>query len=228
VGQPFYIMEKGKFRQVSLLIFITVIFTACNNPLHRTYSPQSYVEDIEAIRKTNTTSEEDLKSLEAYVMLEKLAGNDVRGDTYADLLEKIKALRQTANDLDGRQSSEKAVKRARLAPILSVVLAAKSFVHSSTRPQTTISVTFINTGSQKIRTVTGNLTINDLLEQPIKNVPVFLVEDLPPGQKLTKTFTIDYNDGDENDRRLRSKDFFDIRGEWNPGQIIYSNGQLLQ
>ena len=49
-----------------------------------------------------------------------------------------------------------------------------------------------------------------------------------PGQTLTKTYTTDYNDADENDRRLRSNDSFNLRIVWNPEKIILENGKLIE
>ena len=69
---------------------------------------------------------------------------------------------------------------------------------------------------------------SNLMEKPVKNLSIFPDEDILPGQTLTKTCTIDYNDADENDRRMRSKDFFGIRIMWNPEKIIFENGKLAE
>ena len=158
--------------------------------------------------------------------MQSCQGNDVTGKSYDDLIGKIQSLQQNNDALNNRDVMEKEAKRKRLSPFLEVNLQNKTFARKNNKDVLVFTVILKNTGTQKIKTVTGNLTINDLMEKPIKNLSIFLDEDISPGQTLTKTYTIDYNDADENDRRMRSKDFFDIRIVWNPEKIIFENGKL--
>jgi hypothetical protein len=219
-------MKKGRMINLQLLLFTGIIFSSCNNPLHRTYNPATYEEDIQAIRKSNKVSDEDLQTLAKYIMLVKLSGNDVTGKSYGDLIGKIKSLQQNKDALNNRDAVEKEAKRKRLSPFLEVNLQNKIFAKKNNKDVLVFTVVLKNTGTQKIKTITGNLRINDLMEKPVKSLSIFLDEDMSPGQILTKTYTIDYNDADENDRHMRSKDFFDIRIVWDPEKIIFENGKL--
>ena len=80
---------------IFLLLLFSLIFSSCNNPLHRTYSTTTYDDDIEAIRKSNKVSDEDLELLNKYIMLLKLSGNNITDRSYDEILDKIKAFRQT-------------------------------------------------------------------------------------------------------------------------------------
>ena len=221
-------MKKRRIINLQLLLFIVIILSSCNNPLHRTYNPATYEEDIQAIRKSNKVSDEDLQTLAKYIMLVKLSGNDVTGKSYDDLIGKIQSLRQNNDELNNRGAMEKEAKRKRLSPFVEVDLQNKTFAKENNKDVLVFTVILKNTGTQKIKTVTGNLTINDLLEKPIKNLNIFLDEDISPGQTFTKTYTVEYNDADENDRRIRSKDLFDVRIVWNPEKIIFENGKLAE
>ena len=211
-----------------LLLLAAFIFSSCNNPLHRTYSPETYEDDMQAIRMGNKVSDEDMKTLANYIILAKLAGTDLRGKSYGDLLEKITDFRQNNDALSGRQAMENESKRIRMSPFLKVSLQSKTFSKKNNKEVLVFVVTFNNTGNQKIKTITGNLAINDLMEKLIKNIAIFLDEDILPGQTVTKTFTTDYNDSDENDRRVRSNDSFNLRIVWNPEKIIFENGKLIE
>jgi hypothetical protein len=160
--------------------------------------------------------------------LQKLPGNDITGKSYDDIIDKIKDVRQNKDESNNRNAMEKEARRKRLSPFLEVNLHNKTFVKKNNKDVLVFTVLFKNTGNQKIKTVTGNLTVNDLMEKPIKDLGVFLDEDILPGQTLTKTLTGDYNNANENDRRMRSKDFFDIRAVWNPEKIIFENGKLAE
>lgn len=221
-------MKKGRIINLLLLILIVIIFCSCNNPLHRPYNPATYEEDMQAIQKSNKVNDEDLQTLAKYIMLAKLSGNDVTGKSYGDIIDKIKSLQQNNDELSNRDAMVKEAKRKRLSPFLEVNLQNKTFAKKNNKDVLVFTVIVKNTGTQKIKTVTGNLLVNDLMEKPIKNLSIFLDEDISPGQTLIKTYTIDYNDSDENDRRMRSKDFFDIRIVWNPEKIIFENGKLAE
>jgi hypothetical protein len=90
------------------------------------------------------------------------------------------------------------------------------------------SVSFKNTGMLKIKTVTGNLVFNDLLEKQIKNLSIFLDEEIAPKETITKTYNTDYKDADENDRSIRSKGVLDLRAGWSPDKIIFENGKIAE
>jgi hypothetical protein len=219
-------MKKTGIINLRSLLFFVIIFSSCNNPLHRTYNPATYEEDMQAIRKSNKVSDEDLKTLAKYILLAKLSGNDMTGKSYDDIIDKIKSLQKNNNELYNRDAMEKEAKRKRLSPFLEVNLQRKTFAKENNKEVLVFTVILKNTGTQKIKTITGNLRINDLMEKPVKSLSIFLDEDMSPGQILTKTYTIDYNDADENDRHMRSKDFFDIRIVWDPEKIIFENGKL--
>lgn len=211
-----------------LVIFFIIIFASCNNPLHRTYSPATYEEDMQAIRKSDKVSDEDLEILAKYIILAKLSGNDVSGKSYDDILDIMKSFQQKNDELNNRDDIEKEAKRKRLSPFLEVKLQKKTFTKANNKNVLVYTVSVKNNGTLKIKTVTGNLTLNDFMGKPITNLNIFLDEDISHGQILTKIYNIDYNDDNENDRRIRSKDLFDIRAVWNPEKIIFENGKLSE
>jgi len=221
-------MTKATIIHGVLLIIITVVFGSCNSPLHRAYSPATYEEDMKALRSSNKVSDEDLQTLAKYVMLARLSGHDLTGQTYEDMIDKIKSLQQNNSELHNREAMEKEARRIRLSPFLQINLKDKTYGKKNSNNVLVFTVLFKNTGARKIKTVTGNLVMNDLMGKPIKKLPVFLDEDILPGQSLIKIYTSDYNDSDESDRRMRSKDLVDIRAVWDPEKIIFDDGLLAE
>ncbi|MEO8764860.1 MAG: hypothetical protein ABI416_11260 [Ginsengibacter sp.] len=221
-------MKNEKSTYFRSLVFIIVIFVSCNNPLQRTYRPSTYEDDIQAIRKTSKVPEEDLQTMAKYIMLARLSGKDITGKSYGEIIDKIKSLQQNNTDRNNRNAMEMETKRKRLSPFLDVILQNKTYVSKNNKNILIFTIAFKNTGIKKIKTVAGNLAIRDLMEKPIRNVAIFLDEDVAPGQTLIKTYSSDYNDADENDRRMRAKDLFDMRTAWNPEKIIFENGKLIE
>jgi hypothetical protein len=179
---------------------------------------------MQAIRKSNKVSDEDLQSLASFIVLAKLSGNDITGKSYNDILDKIKSFQQNNDQLNNKNELEKESRRKRLSPFLEVNLQRKDFLKKGNKQVLQFTIGFKNTSRQKIKTVTGSVVINDLMEKPIKTVDILLDENILPGQTLTKIYTFDYNDANENDRRMRAKDIFDIRTMWDPEKIIFEKG----
>lgn len=211
-----------------LLVSFLFIFCSCNNPLHRTYNPATCEEDIQAIRESNKASDEDLQTLARFIVLARLSGNDISGKSYEDILDKIKTFQRNNDLLNSSDIIDKDAKRKRLSPFLEVNLQNKEFIKNNNKDILAFTVIFKNIGTQKIKVVTGNLIINDLLEKPVTSLALLLDQHISPGQKITKIYNVDYNDDDENDRRIRSKDLFEIRTVWDPEKIIFENGTIAQ
>jgi hypothetical protein len=105
----------------------------------------------------------------------------------------------------------KEARRKRLSPFLEVNLQNKIYTKVNNKNVLVYIISFKNTETLKIKTVTGNLTLNDLMDKPIMDINIFVDEDISPGRTLIKTYNIFYDDADENDRHMRSKDLLDIR-----------------
>ena len=83
--------------------------------MDKTYSAASYLHDIEAIRESNKVSYDDIELLTKYIALSKIAGNDLQGKTYDEILEKIKEIRKANTDQTDQLNMEKDVLRERMS-----------------------------------------------------------------------------------------------------------------
>jgi uncharacterized repeat protein (TIGR01451 family) len=111
-----------------------------------------------------------------------------------------------------------------MSSLLTVKLTDKIFSKVNNKDCFTYTVTFQNTSSKNIKMVLGNISVNDLLDREIKNIPILLEEPVRPGAILKKNYTVDYERANENDERMRSKDLVDLRVVWNPVKIIFEDG----
>jgi uncharacterized repeat protein (TIGR01451 family) len=205
-------------------LLIVTIFSSCNSPLDKKYSEVTYTEDIEAIRKSNKVSDEDVELLTKYIALSKVAGKDLEGKAYADILDNLKEIRKANADKSEMAEMQKDAARARMSSLLTVKLTDKIFSKVNNKDCFTYTVTFQNTSSKNIKMVLGNISVNDLLDREIKNIPILLEEPVRPGAILKKNYTVDYERANENDERMRSKDLVDLRVVWNPVKIIFEDG----
>lgn len=183
---------------------------------------------MQAIRESNKVSDDDVDLLAKYILVSKLAGNDMEGKSYDDILDKIKTIRKANSEESDRKIEEEELKRERLEPLLTVKLLEKKFSSSGSKDQFTYTVSFQNTSPNNFKMILGSISLNDLLDKEIKRINIVVDEELKANSVITKTFTADYDNNSENDKRIRTKDLTDIRVEWNPDKIIFANGRVAE
>lgn len=218
-------------RNILFILFafiLSVILSSCNNPLDKTYSSQSYINDIEAIRESDKVSYEDIELLTKYIALARIAGSDLNGKTYEEILDKIKQVRKTNADKTDQINFEKEAARERLGTYLKVSLSDKIFSKVNNKDGFTYTVIFKNTSQKNIKMVVGSISLNDLLDREIKNIPIVLDETIHAGETVKKQYTDNYNQDSENDKRIRSKDIIDLKIVWNPVKIIFEDKTIAE
>lgn len=178
--------------------------------------------------RENKINEEDIRLLAKFILVSKLAGNDLNGETYGSILEKVKSIQKAGNDVTERERNLVEARSQRLKPLLEVNLVSKNFVRIKDRDYLAYKIVFHNTSHTDIKTVIGNMGINDLMDKQIKKVNILLDEQLKANSTFEKTYTFEYNHSDEQDKRIRSKDLIDMRVAWNPEKIIFENGRLAE
>ena len=188
-----------------LSVFSMAIFSSCNSPLDKKYHSATYFDDIESIRESDKVSKEDLELLTKYIALSKVAGKDLEGKSYGDILDNIKEIRKANADENEMAEMQKEAARARMSSYLSVKLIEKQFSKVDNKDRFTYTVIFQNTSPKAIRMVLGNISLNDLLDREIKNIPIVVEEPIKRGSTLKKNYTVDYDQTNENYKRIRSK-----------------------
>ncbi|HJY21956.1 MAG TPA: hypothetical protein VJ279_03670, partial [Hanamia sp.] len=184
--------------------------------MQKIYRPSTYEKDVQEIRRSNKIDDEDLKILVKYIVVARISKNDLSGQTYEDILNRIKTFRQENEKMDVREDMEKEARRNKLSSQLEASLLKKEYSNKEGKEIMIYTVTLKNISSQKIKTVTGNFLLNDLLEKPVKQLNIFVDEEINPGQTFTKIITIPYHNADGTDQRVRGKDLIDMRVVWNP------------
>jgi hypothetical protein len=211
-----------------VILFLLIFSVSCNNPLRKVYRPSTYEKDVQEIRNSNKISDEDLEILVKYIVMARISGNDLSGQTYEDIFKRIKTFQQNNEDMNEKEDMKREAKRNRFSSYLEASLLKKEYSNSDSKEVMIYTVSLKNISLHKIKTITGNFLLNDLLEKPVKQLNIFVDEEINPGQTITKEYIIPYNNADAADQRVRSKDLIDMRVMWNPEKIILENGNLLE
>jgi hypothetical protein len=224
----FFIFNDMKGPLFTSIIFLCLFFSSCNDPMDKTYSTSTYVNDIAAIRESNKVSYDDIELLTRYIALSKLAGNEIEGKTYEEILEKIKAIRQSNTDEHEKVQLEEDAMRERMSAYLRVDLPEKTFSKVDGKDHLIYTITFQNLSAKSIKMVVGSISVNDLLDREIKNVEIILDEQLRANANVKKTFPVMYDPESESDKRIRSNDLINLRIVWNPSKIIFEDGTVAE
>ena len=215
-------------RCITFMFFSLAIFCSCNNPLTKSYSPETYEDDMQAIRQSNKVNDDEAELLAKYIVVSRLAGNDLSGKSYGDMLDRIKEIRSNNDNILAQTKNEEQMKREKMEPLLKVNLVEKNFSKIDNKDCLTYTVMFQNTSGKNIKTVIGNIRLNDVLEKEIKKVDILLEDELKTGATFKKVYIVQYDAGNENDKRIRSKDITDLKIEWNPEKIVFDNGRSME
>ncbi len=214
------------FITCSAVIFLAIMLSSCNSPMDKAYSLSSYNEDMQAIMQSNKLTDDDIDVLTKYIAISQVAGNDLQGKTYNDILSKIKDIQKANGSSKSQNKLDKEITRTKLSPYLSVSLKEKIFSNVDGKNSFTYTVLFQNKSPQNIKMIIGNITLADVLEREIKKIDIVLDEEIKSNSSLKKLYIVTYNHNDENDKRIRTKNLSDLRIEWNPEKIIFTSGQV--
>ena len=183
---------------------------------------------MQQIRESNKVSYDDIELLTKYIIVSQLAGNDMQGKSYEDILNKIKDIRKSNTAQNNQLQMDKELKRERMSSVAIVGLLDKKITSEDNKEWIIYTITIHNISQKNINIIVGSISINDLLERQIKKIDILLDEDLVKNGRVQKKIRVPYNPADENDQRIRSKDLTDLRIEWNPEKIIFTDGQVAQ
>ncbi len=221
-------MQQSIFFMRWSAVLLLVFLVACNNPLSKTYSLKTYEEDMGQIRESTKIGYDDIELLTKYIIVSRLAGNDLQGKTYEEILDKIKDIRKNNATQNDQLQMEKELKRERMGSLASVGLSEKKIVILDKKEFILYTINFHNKSSKNINIIVGSISLQDLLEREIKKIDILLDEELIKNGKVQKIIRIPYDPADENDQRIKSKSITDLRIEWNPEKIIFTDGSVAQ
>ena len=223
----FFIFMIMNIRLFSIIFFLG-FFSSCNDPMDKTYNAATYVNDISEMRESNKVNYEDIELLTKYIAVSKIAGNDLEGKTYAEILNKIKDIRKANADQNDKIEFEREAARDRLSSYLSVNLSGKEISKVSNKEYFNYTVNFQNLTTKRITMVVGSISINDLLDREITNIQIILDEHLDANAILKKTYSAIFDESKEKDLYIKSKELVDLRVLWNPEKIIFEDGTIAQ
>lgn len=165
---------------------------------------------------------------------------DVTGKTVGQLISD-----QEAYDADQKAQREKAAALAAqvkqrhnnsvhaLQRVLTVALVDKEFhsadiMNGDYQDLITFELAFRNNGSKLIRAVKGTLGFKNLLGDMIYSAQFEHSIDVAPGQSISWAGSLDFNQYNDSLVQLRDTSLRNIRIDWQPEEILFSDGTKME
>jgi hypothetical protein len=211
-------------------LFLTIIglVTSCSRPLNKNYNEDTLAEDGKAIKESGKLSNEEAQIMAGWIVMSKLKGESLEGKTYGDILEEAKEYKQEQEELALKAKQEDENKRQRLGSALTVALYDKGYEKYDYEDYLTYSLVFENKTNKDIRAFKGSISINDLFDDEIKSINLTIDDPIIAGETFKGTYTTDYNQFSDEDKRLKSKNLADLKVVWTPEKIIFEDGSTLE
>jgi hypothetical protein len=158
----------------------------------------------------------------------KLQGENLEGKTYSEIIQAAKDYKAEQRELAEKTILEEENKRQRLGNALTVAMYDKGFEKYDYQDYLTYSFAFENKTDKDIRAFKGSISIQDLFDSEIKTISLTIDDPIGVGETFKSTYTTDYNQFMDEDKRLRNKDMEDLKILWTPEKIIFKDGSTLE
>ena len=222
-------------KKVIYFILAASILFACSNPMNQEFNKEEWLIDMQKIRKEGKADTTQLELLAGYIMSSAFQEIPLEGKTYGELLAEaeVKEAEREAEKERQRKLEEEArlEKEARMKELKSAVevgLVDKGYVELRYDKYITYDFVFQNNSDKDIRGFTGTLVFNDIFGETIKRIGISYDDGITAGEKINYEATTDYNRYSDSDSKLKSKDLEDIVLEWEPEQVIFTDGSKLE
>jgi hypothetical protein len=229
-GEEQEITMKSNHLLFPLLLFLII---SCSSPLERPYKESTLEEDVVELKKT--LSEEELEMLAGYIALRTIGEDKMLGKTYGDLLTEAKefkaemeAKQEEERRLAEEAKREEAERIKRLSGALTVSLYEKGFFEYNYQDYITFKFAFQNKTDKNMKAFTGMIIINDLFDKEIKNFNLTFDDGINANSKRNWSAQTEYNQFIDEDVTLKSKDMDDLKVEWIPEKIIFTDNTTLE
>lgn len=220
---------------MSLVIVASVLLVACApDPLEYRITEANQESIMDDLKDSKMTTEQ-FQLLVAAQMRSALDENvSLVGKTVGEVIsdERIHQAEQAARKAEEERLAEEARLKAEadaavLREAITLTVYDKGFIEGRFEDQITIKIAYENTSDKDIRAFTGVTRFLDLFGREIFKSNITIDDPIAVGSKETWSGGIDYNQFMDTHQKLRNTDLEDMRVEWLPATILFSDGTVL-
>lgn len=220
-------------KKTLLALGILLALAACQSPLQKQYSEETFDEDMKALEGEIDSTE--LGMIFGTIMARQLEGKEVKGNTYEELLKEGKEIKAKREKEEAEQKAlaekaarEEAERLEKLRAATAVTIFEKDYVEVDYQDFITMKFVIKNKSDKEIRAMKGVIVFNNLFDEEIKSVNFMYDQQIEAGGEIVWDASLEYNQFSSEDKTLRSKDLKDIKVVWKPEKIMFSDGTSLE
>ena len=231
---------------IALLAGALTFCYGCGSDPHKLkITEQNKGSFMESIKDSKGLTVEENRLLIAYeirnVTGRAFGGNEtnVVGKTVAQVIQEERQLEEKQkkeqveqNRLAEEAAAKEQARAAELRKAVNLSVYDKSFqaadpTEGSYQDYIVIRCAYENTSGKNIRAFKGKLHFTDLFGGEIYQSGLTISDPIEAGQKATWAGTIKYNQFLDNDVRLKNAALRDMKAEWLPSSIIFTDGTRI-
>ncbi len=232
-----------------LTIFCSLLFTvSCTNQAESTKSlviNEQNKDSLAVLLEDKVMTGKDFQALYGYMMRKNLSGEEIEtGKTIGELISTQwqwvadEELRQRkADSLAAIEREKERAIEEELLKSLDVIVTKKGFIEGnwetnrSFSDYITLKVSLKNNSSRAIKAFSGAIEWNSLMGESISKTglsyPLGNEGTIAPGKTKRMDLTIDYNKFSDANERLKAMSLENMKVQWRPKKILFSDGTLL-
>lgn len=215
---------------ISFLSILLII--SCSNPMNRKYDESKLEVDATAIKESGKLDEEETKMMVGWIMMSKLGGKSLDGKTYNEILTEAKDYKKQQDELAEKAKKEKQERIDRYNNAVTFTVFDKGFhkadmMNGEYTDYITFDIAIQNKTGKEIKAIKGPMTFYDLFGEEIYSANYTQDDSIKPGETYKTSITLDYNQFDDKLTFLKNKELKDLKFEYVPEKIIFSDGSTL-
>lgn len=230
-----------KSSSLVLIAFIAIVtLSSCGDVRSDVFTTSNTAQVMQAVSASHLSDDDKRKVLAAamratfgaYNMAGKTVGQVIDDETSFEEQQNAQQLAQQQQEQREAQAAE--AERQEMQRALSVQVLSKSFVPADPMNSGTyedsiaLTIQFHNTGSKVVRAIKGFLAFNNQFGDRIYRVDLDVEQgSIAAGALYTSTYSIDYNQFEDDMVRLKNTDLANMRVQWVPLSIIFGDGSQV-
>ncbi len=218
----------------TILISIVIgLIISCSSPLDKKFSEEKVEKDMIEIKEKLDSTE--LMLLAGTMIRLKLQDKNLEGMTYQEILDDGETWKAEQEKIEREQKklAKKAEKEENeririLSERVIVTCYKKDYSKYDYKDYITYKFAIQNKSDKEIRAVKGQIEFTNLFGDKIKSLSFVYDQPIQAHNEATWDASTDYNQFDDGDQTLKSKDLKDIKVIWKPEKIIFSDGSTIE
>lgn len=214
------------------ITLIILLMGSCSSAVDQPYNEETFAQD--AVELKEELSKDELVLISMYIMRQGLTGDQIApGTTYGELLQEAKEAKaeqeRKAKEEEERLAKLRAEEQARLQKLkdaIDVAVINKEFHEGTFTSKLGLTFNFDNNSQKEIKAFTGAVIAYDQFGEEIKRMSFKHQE--PVATTTKTTYYWDVNEYIDGDVALVNADLKDLKFEWQPEAVIFTDGTTLE